>query len=72
MLWPPPARGDRVRLSCACHASIVWSLPFVFVYRLHLIEKHAECRHAHHSPTKRIFAALEALKSRDHEASEGR
>jgi hypothetical protein len=64
MLWPPPIRGERVMLTCACQATVVWRVPLVFVYYLHVAQKGHGCVSVGHVSGKRIFAALEAVASR--------
>jgi hypothetical protein len=64
MLWPPPTRGERVMLTCACQADVVWRIPLLFVYWVRLAERHPECARVGHVFDKRVFVALETIESR--------
>ena len=65
MLWPPPARGERVALRCSCRATILWRLPIAFIYYIRFAHQNHGCSKAGHAPGKRAFVALERIISRD-------
>ena len=65
MLWPPPTRGERVALRCACRATIVWHLPVVFIYYIRFDQRDHGCIRAGHAPGRRTVVGLEAIVSRD-------
>jgi len=69
MLWPPPVHGERVTLTCACQAAVLWHVPLVFLYCVRVAEKSAGCVHAGHAAGKRVLTTLEALASRADSAS---
>jgi hypothetical protein len=65
MLWPPPARGERVVLRCSCRATILWRLPVVFIYLIRFTHHDHGCSDAGHAPGRRALVALERIVSRD-------
>ena len=65
MLWPPPARGERVALRCACRATILWRLPLAFLYRVRIVQRDSRCTRSRHILDKQTFVALETIVSRD-------
>ena len=69
MLWPPPARGERVALRCACRATILWRLPVAFIYFVRITHPDQQCGNAGHAPGTRTFVALERIVSRDESPS---
>ena len=64
MIWPTPSRGERVVLPCACHATVVWRVPLLFVYRIGLVNKGIGCSRAGHVSGKQLFVTLEGIAAR--------
>ena len=64
MIWPTPSRGEHVVLTCACHATVVWRLPFLFLYGISLINKGTGCSRARHVSGRRFLVTLEAIAAR--------
>jgi hypothetical protein len=64
MIWPTPSRGEHVVLTCGCHATVLWRLSLLFVYRIRLVDKSHRCSRARHVSGKRLFVTLEAIAAR--------
>lgn len=64
MIWPTPSRGEFVELTCGCHATILWRLSLLFVYRIRLVNKGHHCSRTRHASDKRLFVTLEAIEAR--------
>jgi hypothetical protein len=59
MLWPPPDRGDRATLKCACDVTVKWRVPFIFLYAVVIDARGAECSTSCHAPDRHTFVPLE-------------
>jgi len=64
MIWPTPTRGEHVILTCECHATVLWRLSLLFVYRISLVNKGHRCSMAGHVSGRRLFVMLEAIAAR--------
>jgi hypothetical protein len=64
MIWPTPSRGERIVLTCACHATVVWRLSLLFVYRILLVNKGNGCSRTRHASGRRLFVTLEGIAAR--------
>jgi len=64
MIWPAPSRGEGVVLTCGCRGTVMWHLPFVFVYRLLIAARGDGCARSGHVPRGRTFVRLETIAAR--------
>ena len=64
MLWPPPTRGERVALTCACQAKILFRFPWMFAYYIRVERADPVCARKGHADGQRIFVMLETIASR--------
>lgn len=64
MLWPPPKKSERVKLICTCYATVVWRVPIMFLYCVHIDEKGDACARSGHIPGRRVMRFLEAITGR--------
>jgi hypothetical protein len=68
MLWPPPVRGDRATVDCACQVRVRWRVPFVFIYVVIVEGRGADCRIRSHDLNKHHFVRLERFAERRRES----
>jgi len=64
MIWPAPSRGEDVVLTCACRGTVMWHLPFIFVYRMRIVARGDGCARRRHVPGRRTFVRLETIAAR--------
>jgi len=64
MIWPAPSRGEEVVLACACRGTVMWHLPFIFVYRMRIVARGDGCAHRRHAPRGWTFVRLETIEAR--------
>lgn len=61
MVWPPPKRGEPVRLGCGCTAAVVITLPIAFVCWIRVDTVASNCRRWHRPGSRRV-ARLEDME----------
>jgi hypothetical protein len=61
MLWPAPKRSERVGLECTCQATVVWHVPFMFLYAIRIDQKGRDCMRATHVSFRPALTFLEAM-----------
>jgi hypothetical protein len=64
MIWPAPSRGEDVVLTCGCRGTVMWHLPFVFVYRVRIAARGDGCERPAHVPRRWTFVRLETIAAR--------
>ena len=62
MLWPPPARGTPVTLTCGCDANVRVTVPVVFLYWIRIDVPEGRCRRAHRDRAHRLVG-LESMQA---------
>ena len=64
MIWPAPSRGEDVVLTCGCRGTVMWHLPFVFIYRMRIAARGNGCARPGHVPRGRTLVRLETIAAR--------
>ena len=62
MLWPPPKRGERVKLACGCAATVTVAMPVVFMYLVRIWIPEKRCHRSHRMGAVRLVG-LETLQA---------